>query len=57
MKRILNDKDFIKAMIKIEKEVAKIFGVTHPYVSASWNGENKIEILVAKDYELKKIEK
>lgn len=40
-------------MVKIEKEVAKIFGVTHEYVSASWNGDNKIEVLIAKDYELR----
>ena len=51
-RRILNDKEFVRSMTKIEKEVAKIFGVTLPYVTAVWDGKNKIEITIARDYEL-----
>ena len=52
MRRILNNKEFVKSMTKIEKEVAKIFEVTLPYVTAEWDGKNKIEVIVARDYEL-----
>jgi hypothetical protein len=47
MKRILNDKEFRKAMEKIEKEAAKIFGKTPAQVTAGWNGDNTIEIVVS----------
>ena len=47
MKRVIKDEEFIKAMVKIEKEVAKIFGKKHEQVTASWNGSNKIEVTVS----------
>jgi len=52
MKRVLNDEDFAKSMVKIEKEVAKIYGVTLAYVSAAVITPGVIEVLVARDYEL-----
>lgn len=46
-----NDIEFKKLMMKLEKEVAKSFKISVPYVSAYWNGKT-IEITIAKDYEL-----
>lgn len=46
MKRVLNDEDFVKSMKIIENEVAKIFGKKDTEVTASWNGDNKIEVEV-----------
>lgn len=47
MKRVLNDTDFRKSMIRIEKETAKIFGIEHDKITASWNGDNKIEVVIS----------